>query len=216
MTKPDTGLCLWPSAFDDFSKILYTRPWLSPPGFRRVLVTRQVSLIVSDERLVQSPFLMSLLLFQEAVPVIACLEVLTPSRFVFQGIVVRLHSSRILCSLRGAVTKGFINTVSRSLWSDSTWTFFPCVHWLNRSRLNKTAKSFFFMWAYLDLASVKDLVVQATGQPSFSNSLPTPFGEASQLTVIGFCTSQNLTIGPSFSVRMLFIPWKALSCSFDH
>ena len=174
MTKPDTGLCLWPSAFDDFSKILYTRPWLSPPGFRRVLVTRQVSLIVSDERLVQSPFIMFLLLFQEAVPVIACLEILTPSRFVFQGIVVLLHSSRILCSLRGAVTKGFINTVSRSLWSDSTWTFFPYVHWLNRSRLNKTAKSFFSMWAYLDSASVKDLVVQATGQPSFSNSLPTP------------------------------------------
>ena len=160
---------------------------------------------------------MFLLLFQEAMPVIACLEILTPSRFVFQGIVVLLHSSRILCSLRGAVTKGFINTVSRSLWSDSTWTFFPYVHWLNRSRLNKTAKSFFFLCEHI---SIRLQLKICWYKLQDNHLLVTLYQRLSvrhrnwQLLV--FAHHKTLRLGPLIWVRILFIPWKALFCSFDH
>ena len=43
-----------------------------------------------------------------------------------------------------------------------------------------------------------------------------PAGEASQLTVTGFCTSKNFRTGPPFSVKTLLIYWKALTCWCDH
>ena len=65
--------------------------------------------------------------------------------------------SRILYSLGGTVDKAFFRVFSWGLWFDSTGTFFPYVYWLNRSRLNSTAKSSFSVCAFLDSASVKDL-----------------------------------------------------------
>ena len=51
-TRTDTGLCLWPSmhVWWFLLDLVATRLWLSHLGFLRIWITRQVSLIVSDER----------------------------------------------------------------------------------------------------------------------------------------------------------------------
>ena len=98
------------------------------------------------------------LLFHGVVNRTACLEGLTP---FLVWIPVCSRTFAFLAEFFVIWVVLLLRASSQLLWGTCDLILhalvFPHMYWLNCSRLNRTAKGSFSIWAYLDSASVKDL-----------------------------------------------------------